>query len=217
MSLTDITLVVDRSGSMQEIRTDAQGGVNAFIERQKTVDGEAVLTLVQFDTVYEFVEVATPIKDVKPYRLLPRGGTALLDAVGRAIAETKERLAPIVIEKRPGIVVFVITTDGHENSSKEFKLDGVRKLITEQREAGWEFLFMGADDAAFAEASAMGIQRSHTMVTPTGAAVGQSYCATSEKLSSVRTVGATGGEISSGAFDVTDEERENLKKSSPTS
>jgi hypothetical protein len=82
--LTDITLVVDRSGSMQERRADAQGGVNAFIQKQAEEPGEALLTLVQFDTEYEIVHSGAPIHKVPEYTLEPRGATALLDAVGRA-------------------------------------------------------------------------------------------------------------------------------------
>ena len=91
--LTDITLVVDRSGSMESIWNDAEGGVNAFIEEQSKQPGEALLTLVQFDTDYEFVHNGVPIQDVPKYELQPRGMTALLDAVGRAINETGERMA----------------------------------------------------------------------------------------------------------------------------
>ena len=86
--LTDLILVVDRSGSMAGCRTDAEEGVNAFIARQKDAPGECLLSLVQFDTLYEFVYRAEPIKNVGAYNLVPRGSTALLDAVGNAIAET---------------------------------------------------------------------------------------------------------------------------------
>ena len=81
--LTDITLVVDRSGSMDEVREDAEGGVNTFIRQQAKEPGEALLTLVQFDTEYEFLHSGVPIQDVPKYELVPRGMTALLDAVGR--------------------------------------------------------------------------------------------------------------------------------------
>ena len=118
--LTDITLVVDRSGSMQEIRSDAEGGVNAFVEKQAEEPGEALLTLVQFDTEYDFVHKGVPIDKVPKYELHPRGATALLDAVGRAINETGERLAKMAEPDRPGLVIVVIMTDGLENSSREF-------------------------------------------------------------------------------------------------
>jgi hypothetical protein len=87
-NLTDITLVVDRSGSMEQVREDAEGGVNSFIEQQAKEPGQALFTLVQFDTEYEFLHKGVPIAEVPQYELVPRGMTALLDAVGRAINET---------------------------------------------------------------------------------------------------------------------------------
>ena len=152
----DITIVVDRSGSMASVRDDAEGGVNAFVVEQAKAPGDAVLTLVQFDTEYEFVHKAVPVKTVPPYELVPRGMTALLDAVGRAIAETGERLARTPEADRPGLVAFVIVTDGQENSSREYRLDRVREMITHQREKyGWQFTFLGADDSAFAQGAAL--------------------------------------------------------------
>ncbi len=158
LDLTDITLVVDRSGSMQDIRSDAQGGVNAFIENQAKEPGEALLTLVQFDTDYEFLHKGVPMADVPKYELVPRGATALLDAVGRAINETGERLSKMNEADRPGLVVFVVMTDGLENSSQEFSKPRIKEMIQHQQKMyGWQFTFLGADQDAFAEASAMGM------------------------------------------------------------
>src|SRR3990167_1163772 len=89
-NLTDITVVLDRSGSMNNCRTDAEGGLNQFIKTQKDQPCDAVFTLVQFDTEYEFVHKAVPIRDVSHCSLVPRGWTALLDAVGKAVVETGE-------------------------------------------------------------------------------------------------------------------------------
>ena len=156
--LTDITLVVDRSGSMQSIREDAEGGVNAFLQEQAKQPGEALLTLVQFDTEYEFVHRGVPIKHVPAYTLMPRGNTALLDAVGRAINETGERLSKMAETDRPGLVVFVIMTDGLENSSQEFTKAQIKQQIEEQQSKySWQFTFLGANQDAFAEAGGMGI------------------------------------------------------------
>lgn len=158
LDLTDITLVVDRSGSMQDIRSDAEGGVNAFIENQAQEPGEALLTLVQFDTEYEFLHQGVPMVDVPKYELVPRGATALLDAVGRAINETGERLSKMNEADRPGLVVFVVMTDGLENSSQEFSKPRIREMIQHQQKVyAWQFTFLGADQDAFAEASAMGM------------------------------------------------------------
>jgi hypothetical protein len=156
--LTDITLVVDRSGSMASVREDAEGGVNTFIRQQAAEPGEALLTLVQFDTEYEFVERGRPVKEVPPYVLQPRGMTALLDAVGRAIVETGQRLAAIDEANRPGLVIFVVMTDGHENSSREFTKARIKEMIEHQQaKYNWQFTFLGANQDAFAEAAALGI------------------------------------------------------------
>ena len=184
--LTDITLVVDRSGSMQEIRTDAEGGVNAFIENQAKESGQAYLTLVQFDTEYEFLHKGVSIDQVPKYTLTPRGATALLDAIGRAINETGERLSKIDEADRPGLVVFVVMTDGLENSSHEFSKSRIREMIQHQQEKyGWQFTFLGADQDAFAEADALGIDQA-------GAArfkkdnIEAAYRATSAKVARMR-------------------------------
>ena len=156
--LADVTLVIDRSGSMQAIREDAEGGVNAFIQEQAKQPGEALLSLVQFDTQYELVHSGLPIKQVPAYSLVPRGNTALLDAVGRAINETGERLAKMAEVDRPGLVIFVIVTDGHENSSKEFTKAQIKEMVERQQSTyNWHFTFLGADQDAFDEARALGI------------------------------------------------------------
>ena len=156
--LTDITMVIDRSGSMQSIRTDAEGGINSFIEQQKQEPGEANVTLVQFDTKYEFVHSGVNIKQVPPFTLMPRGSTALLDAVGRAINETGSRLAEMEESQRPGLVVFVIVTDGEENSSREFTREQIKTMVEHQQSVyNWKFTFLAANQDAFAEGASMGV------------------------------------------------------------
>jgi len=140
------------------VREDAEGGVNAFIEQQATEPGEALLTLVQFDMEYEFLHKGVPISQVPKYKLVPRGMTALLDAIGRAINETGERLAKMAEQDRPGLVVFVVMTDGQENSSKEFSKADIKAMIQRQQDTyKWHFTFLGANQDAFAEAGEMGI------------------------------------------------------------
>ncbi|MCO6458078.1 MAG: VWA domain-containing protein [Pirellulaceae bacterium] len=205
--LTDITLVVDRSGSMNLIREDAEGGVNAFIADQAQQPGEALLTLVQFDTEYEFIHRGVPIQDVPPYALHPRGSTALLDAVGRAINETGQRLAGMNEADRPGLVVFVVMTDGQENSSREFSKERIKQMIEHQQQAyNWQFTFLGADQNAFDDAAAIGIQAA-------GAAcyapdkVAMAYFATSDKLARMRRQRSAGQEVQN---DFTPEERQRM-------
>lgn len=156
--LTDITLLVDRSGSMDSIRTDAEGGINAFIQNQKQHPGQANLTLVQFDTRYEFVVNGVPIDQVGHYTLVPRGSTALLDAMGRAIEETGKRLAAMPEQDRPGLVVFVVMTDGLENSSQSYSKAQIREMIEHQQKVySWTFTFLGADQDAIQEAQSLGM------------------------------------------------------------
>ena len=182
----DITLVVDRSGSMQSIRDDAEGGVNAFIADQAKQPGEAFLTLVQFDAEYEFLHKGTPISQVSSFTLVPRGSTALLDAVGRSINETGERFAKMNDSDRPGLVIFVILTDGQENSSKEFSKDQIKKMVQHQQEIyGWHFTFLGADQDAFAEAGAMGID-ANGAASFSKEKVAAAYHATGSKVSRMR-------------------------------
>lgn len=206
--LTDITLVVDRSGSMQEIREDAQGGVNAFIKKQATEPGEALLTLVQFDTEYEIVHSGVPLDEVPEYELVPRGWTALLDAVGRAINETGKRLSDMDDADRPGLVTFVITTDGLENSSKEFTKAQIKGMIEHQQETyDWHFTFLGANQDAFAEAGGLGI-RAASAAQYSPDKIFAAYEASSEKLSRMREQKRAGGPV---LDEFTDEERERMR------
>jgi len=205
--LTDITLVVDRSGSMQQRREDAEGGVNSFIETQGKEPGEALLTLVQFDTEYDIVHSGVPIREVPKYHLVPRGMTALLDAVGRAINETGERLAKMEEAARPGLVIFVITTDGLENSSKEFKKDQIKEMIKHQQEKyGWHLTFLGANQDAFAEAGSLGIRAAGSAQYSMDK-VAAAYEATAGKVSRMRSQFRRGDEV---LDEFTDEERKKM-------
>lgn len=183
---TDMTLVVDRSGSMEQIQSDAEGGVNAFIAEQAKQPGEANLTLVQFDTEYEFVHQGKPIREVPRYELVPRGATALLDAVGRAVVETGARLAKEEESNRPGLVVFVIMTDGLENSSCEFTKAQIKEMIEHQQtKYNWHFTFLGANQDAFAEAGSMGMTRGGS-ANYASAKVAAAYSSTSDKVARMR-------------------------------
>ena len=105
--LTDITILVDRSGSMSSCKSDAEGGLREFVDQQRKAVGEAVLTLAQFDHEYQVVQRAIDVRHPFSYNLIPRGNTALLDAMGRAITETGERLSNVPDFARPGLVIFV--------------------------------------------------------------------------------------------------------------
>lgn len=158
---TDITIVLDQSGSMESNRGDTIGGYNTFVEAQKAGVGTADITLVRFNHLYtpaatKSVQEAERLT-ADTYR--PDGYTALLDAVGKAIVEAGGRLSKDPAEK----VVFVIITDGQENASKEYSLAQVKQMIeTQRKQWNWQFVFLGADQDAFVNAGAMGVSASNT-------------------------------------------------------
>lgn len=153
---TDITVVLDRSGSMESIKDDMIGGFNAFIDEQAKTDGKATVSLIQFDHEYDVNYSGVDIKHVKhldtnTYRT--RGMTALVDALGRAIDSVGARLAALPKNDRPEKVVILVITDGGENSSKEYKAADVKNKIKHQQDVyKWAFVFIGADQDSFLSA-----------------------------------------------------------------
>lgn len=154
---TEIVFVIDRSGSMVNIKKDMEGGFATFIDEQKKLPGECRVSLYQFNTSVEHLYASRPISEVPSMEITPSGGTALFDAMGRAIHELGTRLRAEPEEKRPGAVIFVTVTDGEENSSCEYRRDKVREMIRHQEENyHWQFMYLGAHANAFKEAAAMG-------------------------------------------------------------
>ena len=161
---THITVVCDRSGSMTAVRTDAEGALNGFVDSQRNGPGELTLTLFDFDApegrddwfrkVYD-----GNVNDAPKYELVPRGWTALHDAVAKAIVETGIKLAAMPEDERPGRVVFVIQTDGMENSSREHDLPKVQALIKEHIDQfSWDFIYLGMGADTWATGDAYGTQ-----------------------------------------------------------
>ena len=188
---SDITIVLDRSGSMAAVADDTIGGFNQFLLDQKRAPGDGVLTLVQFDNEYEFVHTAKPLSEVPPLdsaTFIPRGMTALLDAIGRAIGETHERLAKMDESQRPGTVIFVILTDGHENASRETTVDTVFQRITEQQEKrGWKFIFLGANQDAIKSAAKLGIGAGSSLTyAHTGGGSRSAFSSSSKAVAAMR-------------------------------
>lgn len=184
--LTDITMILDRSGSMMRIKTDTEGGFNAFIKEQRAVAGEARVSLVQFDDQYEEVYSGVLVGSVPPVDLQPRGSTALLDAVGKTVVTTGERLAGMGEEDRPGHVVVVILTDGLENASHEWSREKVFELIKEQQEKyAWTFVFLGSNQDAIKVGAGIGVPMDYA-VTYSGEAVGAAMNSTSHLVTNVR-------------------------------
>lgn len=159
--LTEIAYVLDRSGSMQTLASDAIGGFNSFLEGQKKLEGRANFTLVLFDHEYQVVHQSVDIQQVPPLderTYIPRGQTALLDAIGRTIDDLGARLARMPEEERPAKVIVAIFTDGLENASRVYTNERLAESIKHQQEKySWEFLFLAANQDAIATASQMSI------------------------------------------------------------
>lgn len=149
----DIIFLLDRSGSMYGAENDTIGGFNSFIEKQKIQEVDAKVTTVLFDHGYEVLYKRKNLYDVEDLtrnEYFVRGSTALLDAIGRTI---------ITMDKEvDNKVLFVITTDGYENSSKEFSRQQIKNMINNHN---WEFIYLGEDIDSYKEASSIGIKRSH--------------------------------------------------------
>ena len=160
-NLTEIVFILDRSGSMAGLEDDTIGGFNAMIRKQKGEAGEAYVSTVLFDNRTEVIHDRVDIRKLAPMtrkEYYVRGCTALLDAVGKAIHHIGNVHKYAREEDRPEKTVFVITTDGMENASREYSYERVRKMIEHEKEKhGWEFLFLGANIDAAREAARFGI------------------------------------------------------------
>ncbi len=158
----ELVCVVDRSGSMQPLAADAIGGFNAFLAGQRALPGAARLTLVLFDHEYLVPYGRVPLADVPDLderTYVPRGSTALLDALGRALTGLAERIGAGPAAEHPAKVIVAVLTDGAENASREWTFARVSDLIKARQAAGWEFVFLAANQDAFAAASRVGISR----------------------------------------------------------
>lgn len=152
---TYIAVLLDRSGSMYKIKTDTEGGFNSFLAEQRKVEGRANISLYQFDDVFEPVYENTDIRVAPELVLQPRNSTSLIDAIMESIKRTEEKIAGLRDE--PDNVLFVILTDGKENSSREHTRKESFDKISEKRKDKWEFVFIGANQDAIAEGHSYGI------------------------------------------------------------
>ncbi len=162
--LTELVMILDRSGSMAGLESDTIGGFNSMIEKQRKEDGEALVSVVLFDDRCDVVYDRVPLDKVEPMtdkQYYVRGCTALLDAVGGAIHHIGNVHKYARKEDVPEKTIFVITTDGMENASRRYTYDKVRRMIERQKEVyHWEFIFLGANIDAAAEAARFGIDAS---------------------------------------------------------
>ena len=165
--LTEIVYILDRSGSMTGLEKDTIGGYNGFLEKQKSEEGDAVVTTVLFDDKYELVHDRVDIKKISPLterEYYARGMTALLDAVGKTIKSVEQRHRSAIDSEVPGKTIFVITTDGQENSSREYTAHQIKSMIeTLKKEREWEFLFLGANIDAVDVAAKYGIDKDRSV------------------------------------------------------
>ncbi len=154
----ELVTIADRSGSMHSIWTDAIGAFNTFIGEQQKGEGEATLTVALFDNQYEIMQESVAIKDATLFdtnNYIPRGSTALYDAIGRTLTKMIGRRESGEIDA----AIVTILTDGQENASREFTASDVKKLIEKcEKEFGWEFIFLAANQDAFAAGSTFGIR-----------------------------------------------------------
>jgi uncharacterized protein YegL len=161
--LTELVFILDKSGSMGGLETDTIGGYNSMLKKQQEIDGECYITTVLFDNNYELLHDRIDIKAVSPitekeYQV--GGTTALLDAIGKTIHKIGNAQKHTADDYRAENVMFVIITDGQENSSREFNSDKVKTLIEQQKgKFGWEFIFLGANIDAVETASRFGIAK----------------------------------------------------------
>ena len=161
--MTELVFILDRSGSMSGLEEDTIGGFNAMIKKQqKETDGAAVVSTILFNHTSKVLHDRVALDKIEPlteddYEV--GGTTALLDAVGDAVKHIKNVHKYARDEDRPQKTIFIITTDGHENSSERFTYKEIKRLIERQKENGWEFIFLGANIDAPEVASHLGIER----------------------------------------------------------
>lgn len=189
--LTEIVFILDRSGSMSGLEQDTIGGYNSLIRKQQGEAGEAIISTVLFDDQTEVLHDRVKLADIKPMtenEYYVRGCTALLDAVGGAIHHIGNVHKYARKEDVPEKTLFIITTDGMENSSRRYSYEKVKHMIERQKaKFGWEFLFLGANIDAATEAERFGIRRDRAVnynCDSVGTAV--NYKALSKAVSSVR-------------------------------
>jgi len=163
-----ISVILDRTGSMEPIRDDTIGGFNSFLADQKKQPGTATLTLVQFDSAdpYEVIhdfKLLSAVPRLTRATYVPRSMTPLLDAIGRGINDLEQNLSVMPEEEKPAHVVMLVVTDGQENASHEFTQKQITKMINKKQEDGWKFVFLSADLDAIDDALAQGVKASSAM------------------------------------------------------
>ncbi|MCD7885629.1 MAG: VWA domain-containing protein [Lachnospiraceae bacterium] len=208
--LTELVFILDKSGSMSGLEKDTIGGFNSMLEKQKALAGECRITTVLFDNHYQLLHDRIDLRAVRPMterEYYVGGSTALLDAIGRTIQKLVSVQRSVAEEYRADKVLFVIITDGEENSSREYSLSKVRQMIEHEKEKyGWEFLFLGANMDAVTTAGRFGISPDRAMdYVPDARGTELNFRAVAEASAQYRCSGAM-------SDDCFDEIREDVKK-----
>ncbi len=190
---TAIAIVADRSGSMSSIKADAEGGINTFVDEQAVLPGKCTVRIDEFDMEFSTFVKSTPVKQVPEYKLVPRGSTALLDALGRTITEFGEELKAIPEDERPANVIVVVVTDGQENASVEWTAERVKELIKQQEEQwNWKFVFLAANQDAIATGAKYGFAKGSSL-TYSPNKIGTAYSTASAAVTQTRSGGSWTG------------------------
>lgn len=166
-NLSELVFILDRSGSMHGLEEDTIGGFNSMIDKQKSIEGEALISTILFDHDSIVIHDRVNIQRIAPMtekEYYVRGNTALLDAIGDAIHHIRNIHKYAREEDRPAHTLFVITTDGMENASRKYTAEKVKQMINHQKDKyGWEFLFLGANIDAVETAQHFGIDASRAV------------------------------------------------------
>lgn len=202
--LTEIVFILDRSGSMSGLENDTIGGFNSMISKQKDEEGEALISTVLFDNETEVIHDRLPLDKIAPLtgkEYYVRGSTALLDAIGEAIHHISNIHKYAREEDVPEKTLFIITTDGMENSSRKYSYDKVKKMVEKKKEKNhWEFIFLGANIDAVSVANKFGVDRSRAVTYECdGAGTALNYKMMSKMVSCARA--SKSAEAMGAAFD----------------
>ena len=191
---TELVFILDRSGSMSGLTSDTIGGYNSFLEKQKETEGECLVSTVLFNQDSKVVHDRVPLNEIEPMTkkdYYASGCTALIDAMGGAIHRIRNVHRYIREEDVPEHTIFVIMTDGLENASTKYSSDDVKKMVKQQEEKGWEFLFLGANIDAVETAKEYGITEDRAVdFLCDKEGMGTNFEALSESVGKFRVTGA---------------------------
>jgi hypothetical protein len=189
--------IIDHSGSMEEILAGMQSGFSEFIAKQSAYPGKATASLWQFDDIIERVHAFQALEDLASYRLVPRGPTAMFDAIGQAATQEGRDLAAMPEGERPGVVYMIVVSDGLNNASREYTGSQIAEMLTHQQEAyGWVVIYLGTNQDAFKESASIGVASNSTLSygnTPVASA--GAWSATSKAVLRANTSRAAGQSI----------------------